>query len=228
MLFIAFVKALRDLFLPGILKLFLVCLVTYTLGGMALSFGISKLINTFIDVAGPENALLRLLSGMGGVMITWFLFPVLYPILVSFFDEKMVATIEREDYPQLAPAEPPFWPTLWNDIVFSLKAIGLNILCLPFYIFPLGGLFLYYGLNGYLLGTQFFRIAAGKRISAAEASAMQTKERRTILLAGVAISFCSTIPVLNLAAPLIGVAVMTHLFHALHGTRADEIIPPRA
>ncbi len=129
----------------------------------------------------------------------------------------MAEIIEREDYPQLPPAQPPFWPTLLQDVMFSLKAIGLNLICLPLYFSPLFGLALYYGLNGYLLGTQFFRMAAGRRASQADAERLRRSARFSIVSAGVAISFCSTIPVINLVAPLLGVAVMLHLFHALNG-----------
>ena len=55
---------------------------------------------------------------------------------------------------------------------------------------------------------------------------MQKKAFHSILLAGIAISFCSTIPLLNLAAPFIGVATMLHLFHALRGTPRQDILPP--
>ena len=226
MIFMTFAKALRNLLLPGILKLFLICLLAYVVGWGILSWIFSAMINSYIGTAGAQGFIMHFLSSAGGMVVAWFLFPLLYPILVSFFDDKMAAVIEREDYPQLTPAQPPFWPTVLNDVAFSLKAIGLNILCLPLYLIPLVGIAVYYGLNGYLLGTQFFRIVAGRRVSMAESAVLQKQAHHSILLTGVAISFCSTVPLLNLAAPLVGVATMLHLFHALHGTAKQEILPP--
>jgi CysZ protein len=226
MLVTIFIKALRNLTLPGILRLFLICLVVYIIGGIAMAALFSWLAAQYIAFAGAEGWIAGLLGGAGGTVMAWFLFPLLYPVLVSFFDEKMASVIERADYPQLPPSEPPFWPTLLHDILFSLKALALNIVLLPVYLIPVVGLVVYYGLNGYLLGTQFFRMSAGKRAPREKAEQMRRNARGTILAAGIGISFCSTIPLLNLAAPLIGVAAMLHLFHALNGTDRQQIMPP--
>lgn len=212
-----FTKSLRNMLLPDIMKLFLLCLLAYMAGWGGMAWILSGLISSYIGASGSEGFILHILGSAGGMIVAWFLFPLLYPILVSFFDDKMADVIEREDYPQLPPAKPPFWPTILNDMVFSLKAIGLNIICLPFYFIPLFGIALYYLLNGYLLGTQFFRMAAGRRVDMDEAEKMRKAAHYQILSAGVAISFCSTIPLLNLAAPLLGVATMLHLFHAIKG-----------
>ncbi len=223
MLITALTAALRDLTLPGILRLFLLCLLAYAIGWMALAWGVAELFTLYIGIRGEEGWLIHLLSSAGGGLIAWFLFPLLYPILVSFFDDHMADIIERADYPQLTPATPPFWPTFGNDVWFSLKALALNVLCLPLYFIPLIGAAVYYVLNGYLLGVQFFRMSAGRRVSGPAADALRYKARGAILLAGVLISFCATIPLLNLVAPLLGVATMLHLFHALNGTKKIEI-----
>ncbi|MBU6476271.1 MAG: EI24 domain-containing protein [Alphaproteobacteria bacterium] len=165
-------------------------------------------------------------ASAGGVTAAWFLFPLLYPILISFFDDSIADIIEKEDYPHLAPAVPPFWPTVLHDIAFSLKAVALNVLCLSLWMIPPVYILVYYGMNGYLLGTQFFRMIAGRRASVAEAAALQKKAHHAILLIGVSISFFSTVPLLNLAAPLIGIAAMLHLFQSLRGAPRQEILPP--
>lgn len=224
----SFIKALRNLLLFDIIKLFFLCLLVYILSWGVVAWVLSALITSYIGLAGSEGFIMHIIGSMGGVTVAWFLFPLLYPILISFFDDKIAEAIERADYPQLPPAQPPFWPTFASDFWFSLKALALNIICLPLYLFPVVGLFIYYGLNGYLLGTQFFRMTAGRRVSMAEAKIMQKKAGSSIFLIGVAISFSATIPVLNLAAPVIGVATMLHLFHELLGTDRQQLFPPGA
>lgn len=221
-----FTKALHNLLLPNIIKIFLLCMLVYIVGWSAITWGISGIISGYIATTATDGFFVHALGSIGGVVIAWFLFPLLYPVLISFFDEKIAEIIEREDYPSLPASEPPFWPTLTNDILFSLKAIGLNIICLPLYLIPLLGIIIYYGLNGYLLGKQFFRMAAGRRVSESEAALLQKKAGKSILLIGIAISFCATIPLLNLAAPVLGVAAMLHLFHELRGTNKQQILPP--
>ncbi len=224
----SFLKALRNLLLFDIIKLFFLCLLVYIFSWSVIAWALSAAISSYIGLVGTEGVFIHLFAGMGGVTVAWFLFPLLYPILISFFDDKIAEAIERADYPQLPPAQPPFWPTFASDFWFSLKALGLNIICLPLYLFPVIGLFVYYGLNGYLLGTQFFRMTAGRRVSVVEAKLMQKRAASSIFIIGVAISFSATIPVLNLAAPVIGVATMLHLFHELLGTNNQQIIPPHS
>lgn len=216
MLIVATFKALRDLMLPGVLKIFFWCMLAYIAGLSALIWGLSWLIDRFVTIPQVEGFFADALSVAGGLVLGWFLFPLLYPVLVSFFDEQMAEIIDEADYPQLPKAEQPFWPTLGADVLFTLKAVALNIICLPVLIVPVLGLVFYYGLNGYLLGTQFFRMAAGRRLDPAATEKLRKDNFGSILLTGICISFMATIPVINLAAPILGVAVTLHLFYLLH------------
>ncbi len=220
-----FIKALRNLFLFDIIKLFFVCLLVYVFSWLLVAWLLSAAISSYIGIAGTEGFLMHILVGLGWIPVAWFFFPLLYPILISFFDDKIAEAIESTDYPQLPPARPPFWPTFAGDFLFSLKAILFNVICLPLYLFLPVGLIIYYGLNGYLLGTQFFMMTAGRRVSVAEARVMQKRAASSIFLIGVAISFSATIPFLNLAAPVIGIATMLHLFHELLGTNKEQLLP---
>jgi CysZ protein len=221
----AFAKALRNLLLPGILKLFLLCLLAYAVGWTVLAWLIGSLIASLAGAGGAEGLFLHLLGTMGGGVLAWFLFPLLYPVIMSFFDDYIAEAIERQDYPHLPKAEPPFWPTFAHDLKFTLKAIGLNILCLPLYLMPVINIVVYYTLNGYLLGSQFFRMAAGRRAHYKESEQLRRRHRGTVILAGVLISICATIPFLNLAAPILGVATLLHLFHIASGNNKQQILP---
>lgn len=213
MLFTALIKAFRNLLLPGVIKIFLWCLVAYAAMFAALVWAMAWLIEHFITMPAVEGMWATLLTSAGGMLLAWFMFPLLYPILVSFFDEQVVEIIDREDYADQPPAQAPFWPTIGNDLVFTLKAIGLNICCLPLFFIPPVGLVAYYALNGYLLGTQFFRMAAGRRVTREEADKLQKDNFASIMLTGVVIIFLATVPFVNLAAPILGVATMAHLFY---------------
>jgi CysZ protein len=221
------IKAFRNLLLPGIMRVFLMCLLVYMAAWGLLAWILSVIINHYLGMTGVEGFWTHLMASFGGMIAAHLFFPLLYPILISFFDNTVADVIEHQDYPHLPPAIGPFWPTVLNDISFSMKAVGLNILCIPLYFIPLVNVAVYYVLNGYLLGTQFFRIVAGRRATPAEAAVMIKKAYYAILTIGIAISFFSTIPVLNLVAPLVGIAAMLHLFHILRGTPTQEILPPR-
>lgn len=222
----AFSRACANLLMPGIVRIFLWCLLAYVVVGGVFAWVAGVLISSLTGAMGWEGAWLHWAGSLGGLMIAWFLFPLFYPVLMSFFDERMAEVIEKQDYPQLPVATPPFWPTFAQDMKFSLKAVLLNLLCLPLYFVPILGIGLYYGLNGYLLGVQFFRMSAGRRVGLAEAEALIVAHRSKIMLAGVGISISATIPVLNLAAPVLGVATLLHLFHLVTGAQRMEIIEP--
>lgn len=224
MLTTAFSRALKNLTLPGILVLFLYCLLGYGIGWFALSLLLGALISGYIGLSGADGFVVQFIANAGGWVLAWFLFPLLYPVLMSFFDERVAETIEAQDYPGLPDATPPFWPTFWADARFALKAIGLNILCLPLYLIPLVNVLVYYGMNGYLLGSQFFRMAAGRRVGKVQCEQLLKQHRMTIILAGALISLCATIPILNLAAPMLGVATLLHLYHLIVGTAKQELL----
>jgi uncharacterized protein involved in cysteine biosynthesis len=227
MFYTVLTKALRNLLLPGILKVLFLCLLAYMACFSALAWIFSEMINHYVGVTGSQGWLTHIAASFGGMFVAHLFFPLLYPILISFFDDRIADVIEKEDYPHLPPAKGPFWPTILNDTAFSAKALGLNLLFLPVYIiFNVFSAPIYYMLNGYLLGTQFFRIVAGRRATMAEAESLRRKSHHSILLIGVTISFFSTVPVINLAVPLFGIAAMLHLFHALRGTKKQEILPP--
>ena len=219
-------KALRNLLLPAIWKIFALCILAYIISWAVVAWIASSVISASAGMYGAEGFLFHIIGSLGGWMVAWFFFPLLYPILLSFFDDRIAEVIEKNDYPQLQTAQPPFWPTVLHDALFSLKAVLLNILCLPLYFIPPLWVLVYFGMNGYLLGTQFFRMAAGRRVSGQQAKELQHKASGLVFIIGVIIVFCSTIPFLNLAAPVLGIATMLHLFHALSGTKTQKTIPP--
>lgn len=157
--------------------------------------------------------------GLFSVAAAWFLFPIFLPLIISFFDTAIAEVIEKNEYPGLKTAEPPFWPTLQHDILFTLKALGINLIALPFYFIP----GVYYAVNGYLLGTEFFNVIAGRYVSPEQAQALRSRHRWSIILCGASIAFAATVPFINLIAPIWGVALMVHYFHSLNGREPREL-----
>jgi uncharacterized protein involved in cysteine biosynthesis len=72
----------------------------------------------------------------------------------------------------------------------------------------------FYAVNGYLLGREYFELVALRRVDATEAEAMRSRFRGRMFLAGLVTAFLLTVPFVNLVAPIIGTAAMVHLFEA--------------
>ena len=216
-------RALGSLFAPGMLGVLLVSmLITLcALGGFVVG---STLLAGWFGGSG--------VAWVGGFaissLVAWVLFPGIMPIIVNFFDQRIASLIEAQDYPNApAPISPPFWPEFWHDARFSLMAVALNLLILPLILILPLYVFLFYLLNGYLLGREFFVMVARRHLPLSDALALRKKYAVPVLGAGVALTFMATVPFLNLIAPFWGIAVMTHLFHRLAPARAGiEILPP--
>src|SRR5262245_58595030 len=76
----AFGKAIRNLTLPGIMKLFVVCLVAYGIGWVVMAWLIGSLVVALAGASGAEGMFLHMLGAIGGWWLAWFFFPLLYPI----------------------------------------------------------------------------------------------------------------------------------------------------
>lgn len=227
---IATVRALRSSFAPGMFGVFLKS-TGLTLLSLAVfifvSAGLFSWLGSLFEAYAWAQAL-PWLGGIGAGMLAWFLFPGIMPLIMSFFDTTIAALIERQDYPhRRLAAEAPFWQQLRHDGLFALTAISLNILILPLYLLMPGlHLLPFYLLNGYLLGREFFVMAARRHMTLEQAGALRKTHRRSVLTCGIVIAVLATIPLLNLLAPFWGVAVMVHLYHQLD-PRPEELLPPQ-
>jgi CysZ protein len=207
----AFAKAIRSLFAPGMFGVFIKSIFI-----TVIALALLVLISGWMGALLSNSFGIAILSTLGSMALAWFLFPGIMPIIVSFFDEEIVALIETQDYPGLAaPRTGDFWPHLAHDVRFTLTAVALNILVLPLYvILPLIP-FIFYGLNGYLLGKEFFFTVAKRHIALDEARRLVKQHAMLIWMSGIGLTIAATIPIINFIAPFWGIAVMTHLFHRL-------------
>lgn len=213
---------MRSLTAPGMITLFVwsVLLTLFTL--VAFVFASAGLTEWIF------HNWITWVAGIGSAMLAWFLFPGIMPVIVNFFDVRIAGLIEKHDYPAATPlANPPFWPELWHDVRFSLFVILLNILLIPLYLVPVINIVVFYWLNGYVLGREFFIMTARRHIPIRDANTLWKSRSRSITLAGIALTVLATIPILNLVAPFWGIAVMTHLYHGAKATPKAELLPPK-
>jgi CysZ protein len=224
-LIVSLFSAMRSLLSPGMFGL-LVLTITTTIASLLGFVGITTAICEWFTSHGHGSTYLPFVGALGSGILAWFLFPGIMPIVVYFFNNRIASTIEQRNYPATPVHVPSFWSELWHDARFSVLTVVLNILALPLYLFPVINLVLFYVLNGYLLGREFFVMAARRHIPINEAEAMRKRHARPIMLAGMLLTVLATIPVVNLFAPLWGIAVMVHMYHRLKGTPVSHVLPP--
>ncbi|RED51469.1 EI24 domain-containing protein [Aestuariispira insulae] len=161
------------------------------------------------------------LSGflLGGTVlaITYFLFPPVMVAIMGIFLEEVCEAVEQKHYRNLG--ETRFIPVTEN-IINALKFLGLviviNLLALPFYLATWWiaglGFVLYYLINGYLFGREYFELVAHRRLDPKTARGLRRSNRGSLMLFGFAAAFGMTVPILNLFVPIIAAAAMVHIF----------------
>lgn len=157
------------------------------------------------------NWVVGVVSGVGG----WFMLPVFIVLISGVFQEITIHRVEKVDYPDhVRTHEPQLWPDLMHDIRFTLKALLLNILIVPFYFFGIGFV-LSVALNSYLLGREFFESAAGYHLGKPKARELGRLNRKKVYGSGLVLTLFTLIPLINLFAPIFAIIWMVHVFHGV-------------
>lgn len=153
----------------------------------------------------------------------FLMMPVASAITSMFLDE-VAAAVEERNYPHLPPATPvPFGDALVDTVNFLGVLIGANILALILYaMFPPTAVFIFWGLNGFLLGREYFTLAAMRRVGRVRAKELRRAHSGTVWMAGTLMAIPLSIPLINLLIPIIGAATFTHLYHRLTEAQAPD------
>jgi CysZ protein len=101
------------------------------------------------------------------------------------------------------------------------------LIALPFVFVAGAGFIAFFVATAWLQGRQYFELAAMRFRSPAEAKAMRKENAAIIFTAGLVIAAFVSIPIVNLATPLFGMAFMVHMHKRLSGPRPELIEPGR-
>ncbi len=171
------------------------------------------LTQTSLFEIGWLDAAIDVLGGLAVAVITWLLFPAVVSAFIGLYLDAVADAVERRHYPHLSPArEAPLGEVVATTLRFLAVMVALNLVVLIFLLFPPVFPFVFYAVNGYLLGREYFELVALRRLDAAAARSLQAEYRGPLFLAGVVIALLLTVPLVNLIAPIIGAAAMVHLF----------------
>jgi len=124
------------------------------------------------------------------------------------------------------PADPagkalPFVRSTLEGVKTALFAVAVYIVALPFIFFAGLGLFILFFASAYLLSREYFELAAMRFRPIAEAKSFRKANQTAVFTAGLLIAAFVSIPVVNMATPLFGMALMVHM-HKRLSQRAIE------
>ncbi len=193
---------------------------------IGLWFALEALVSSFLlPVLGPwpwlSTGILWLL-GTGMVIGGGFLLAPATALFAGVFLDEIAEEVERHDYPDQPIGSPqPLFASLWTAVTFMIVVIGANLAALALLLIPGVNVVIFFLVNGYLLGREFFEFAALRYRTRTEVTALRRRHATLIFFAGLVIAGVMAVPVLNLTTPVFAAAMMVHLHKAL--TRAEQV-----
>ena len=140
---------------------------------------------------------------------------------MSFMLDEVASAVEARHFPNLpTPRREAVIQTVVNTVRFACVAIALNLLVFIFvvpvlvftvFLTPLIP-FILYALNGYLVGREYFELAAMRRLDPQDGQALWRRHKARVFICGTLITILMTVPLLNWLMPIIATAFMVHIF----------------
>ena len=121
----------------------------------------------------------------------------------------------------------PFGLAITEGVKTALLTILVYLIALPFVFVAGAGFIAFFVATAWLLGREYFQLAAMRFRPPAEAKAMRKENAGLVFTAGLVIAAFVSIPIVNLATPLFGMAFMVHMHKRLSGPRPELIEPAR-
>ena len=156
------------------------------------------------------------LAGAGLFVALAYVLPAVSALVAGYFLEDAAEIVEASDFPDDPPGRPlPVGQALLYGLRFAALSLVVNVLALALFFVPVVNLIAFFGANAYLLGREYFELAALRFRPGPEVAEMRAAHRPTVLLAGAMLAGLVLVPVLNLLTPLFGVALMVHVHKRL-------------
>jgi len=214
-----FEPAFLRVFFLGILTTFLAMIATWFLAGylkdqITLTHfdwqWVNDVFQWFLDIDWIFNIVFFFLMGI--------FFPPIATIFMSLYLDDIIDAVEDKYYPDhKAGKRLGMGHLAYLALRLALMIIMLNILVIPLYLFffwlAFVPLVIFYVLNSYLLGWGYYEMVAVRHLGIREAGRHRKSIRGQILLGGFVITLLYSLPVVNLLAPILGAALLAHLFH---------------
>ena len=184
---------------------------------IVLWFGLDRLAASLIHVETSWLATaLAWAIGIGLTVGLAFLIAPATSLVAGFFLDDIAAIVEREIDPLGLPGAPaPAGVAALFALRFAGLSVLVNLIALALLFAPGVNLVAFLGANGYLLGREYFELAAMRFRPAAEARAMRRHHALRVFVAGLIVAGFVAIPILNLCTPLFATALMTRLHKRL-------------
>ena len=209
-------QAFQELFTPPFRAVLFKC-VAFTIGLLALLIvGIEWTFGHFVQWPGWIETAIQWLGGFALVVGSIFLIPPVTSLIAGLYLDDIAAQVERANFPADPPGrELPAVQAAWLAVKFFIVVLLVNLVALFLLLIPGINLIAFYLGNGYLLGREYFELAAMRHMSPAEAKSLRKANPLAVFLCGLIIAGLASVPILNLVTPLFATAFMVRIYKGL-------------
>jgi len=169
-------------------------------------------ITHIVSLPYPFDMALAIFTALGIIAGAVYLMPPITSLVASLFFDDIAEEVERRNYPAdpVGKALP-----VTTSVLLSLRFFGLvlivNLIALVLLILPGVNVAVFFFANGYLLGREYFELAAMRFRPIEEARALRRANAIRIFLAGLVIAAIVIIPIINLITPVFATAFMVRM-----------------
>jgi uncharacterized protein involved in cysteine biosynthesis len=155
---------------------------------------------------------LSVAAGLGIILGSVFLMPAVTALVGGFFVDDIALEVERYHYPD-EPVGAPLPPlrAILEGARTALLAILIYLIALPALLIGGLGAVIFFVAAAYLLGREYFELAAMRYRSAEQAKSLRKRHQGEVFIAGMFIAAFVSIPIVSLATPLFAMALMVHM-----------------
>lgn len=158
---------------------------------------------------------LDVLGGVAVLALGILLFPAIVGLVAGLFLDSVADAVEARHYPTLPPPRRQgIAEMIWGAARFFVVLVAFNLVAVGIVLIVPGvNLLVFWAVNGYLLGREYFELVAARRMEPAAVRALWRERRGRFIAAGLVLAVILMIPIINLVVPVLGAAFVTHVFH---------------
>jgi CysZ protein len=219
------IQAFAQTFSPQLRRILLKAVALAVLLLLVLGVVLQTIITRMSSLPSPFEMALAIATGLGLIAGAIYLMGPISSLIAALFVDEVAEEVERTSF----PADPvgralPIAQSLLLSVKFFGLILLVNFIALLLLLIPGINLIAFFIANGYLLGREYFELAAMRYRPIAEARALRRENAVRVFLAGLTIAAVIVVPFLNLITPIFATALMVRVHKRLSPTR--ELIEP--
>ena len=206
--------AFAEIFSPPFRAVMLKSLALTTASLIVAGIALDRLGLSLVHVGpGWLQTLIAVALALGLVVGLVLLAAPVTSLVASFYLDDIAALVEREIDPSGPPGRPvPFWPSALMGVRFAVLSFLVSVVVLALTLLTGIGLLAFFVLNGYLLGREYFELAAMRHMNRTQARLLREEHTWECFVAGVIVAGFVAVPLLNLLTPLFATSLMTRVY----------------